>query len=195
MRVGVDQQVSEAKPAWNHRQSPDILIASRAAQGVGAALLTPAVLSIIMTAYAGRQRQAALALWGAIGSTGIAAGVLFGGALTSALGWRAVFFINVPIGIIVITGAVRAVRAGTRNPGALRRLDVLGAATLVAGLVLLVYAIESTRSAGWSADRTWLAFTAAAALLVTFDRLERRTAKALVPRRPGGSGPSCRRPR
>ena len=101
-----------------------------------------------MTAYAGRQRQTALAVWGAIGSTGIAAGVLFGGELTSALGWRAVFFINVPIGIAVIAGAVRAVQARQHNPGALRRLDLPGATTLVSGLLLLVYAIESTRSAG-----------------------------------------------
>ena len=79
-------------------QTPLTLIASRAAQGAGAALLTPAALSIIVTAYAGRQRQKALAIWGAIGSTGIAAGVLFGGGLTSALGWRAVYFINWRIG-------------------------------------------------------------------------------------------------
>jgi EmrB/QacA subfamily drug resistance transporter len=162
-------------------QTPLTLILARAAQGAGAALLTPAALSIIMTAYAGRQRQTALAVWGAIGSTGIAAGVLFGGALTSALGWRAVFFINVPIGIAVITGALRAVEPGRRNRGALRRLDLPGAATLVSGLLLLVYAIESTRSAGWSAERTWLAFAGAAALLATFSHLERRTAEALVP--------------
>jgi MFS family permease len=162
-------------------QSPLTLIASRAAQGAGAALLTPAALSIIMTAYAGRQRQTALAVWGAIGSTGIAAGVLFGGSLSSALGWRAVFFINIPTGIAVITGSLRTVRAGQRNPGALRRLDVRGAVTLVSGLLLLVYAIESTRTADRSADRTWLAFAASAALLAAFSPLERHTTNALVP--------------
>jgi EmrB/QacA subfamily drug resistance transporter len=162
-------------------QNAFTLIASRAAQGAGAALLTPAALSIIMTAYSGRQRQAALAVWGAIGSSGIAVGVLFGGGLTSALGWRAVFFINVPIGVAVVTGALRAVQPGQGNPGALRRLDVPGAATLVSGLLLLVYAIESTRTAGWSADRTWLALAGCAALLATFSRLERRTPNALVP--------------
>jgi len=162
-------------------QSPIELIVARAAQGAGAALLTPAALSIIMTAYAGRQRQSALAVWGTVGSLGIAAGVLFGGALTSALGWRAVFFINVPIGIAVVLGTLRAVAGGGSQPGALRRLDVPGALTLVTGLLALVFGIESTRSAGWTAPRTALAFAAAAVLLVSFTRLERRAADPLVP--------------
>jgi len=157
------------------------LILARAAQGAGAALLTPAALSIIMTAYAGRQRQTALAAWGTVGSLGIAAGVLFGGALTSALGWRAVFFINVPIGIAVVLGTLRAVARGGAHPGALRRLDVPGALTLVTGLLALVFGIEATRSAGWAAPRTWLALTAAAVLLAAFAALERRAADPLVP--------------
>jgi EmrB/QacA subfamily drug resistance transporter len=162
-------------------QTPLSLILSRAAQGAGAALLTPAALSIIMTVYSGRQRQSALAVWGTVGSLGIAAGVLFGGALTSGLGWRAVFFINVPIGIAVIVGTLRGVARGERRPGALRRLDVPGATVLVAGLLALVYGIEATGSAGWTAPRTGLALAAAAALLATFARLERRTADPLVP--------------
>jgi EmrB/QacA subfamily drug resistance transporter len=162
-------------------QTPLMLIVARAGQGAGAALLTPTALSIIMTAYAGRQRQAALAVWGAIGSTGIAAGVLFGGALTSALGWRAVFFINVPIGIVVIAGALWRVARGRENRAARRRLDVLGAATLVTGLLLLVYAIERTRSSGWTGTATWLAFAGAAGLLTAFAARERRAANPLVP--------------
>jgi EmrB/QacA subfamily drug resistance transporter len=161
-------------------QTPLTLILARAGQGAGAALLTPAALSIIMTAYAGRQRQTALAVWGTVGSLGIAAGVLFGGALTSALGWRAVFFINVPIGAAVVLGTLRAVGHGSSQPGALRRLDVPGALTLVAGLLALVFGIEATRSAGWTAPRTWLAL-AAAILLAVFARLERRAADPLVP--------------
>src|SRR4029079_15987717 len=85
------------------------LVLSRSAQGAGAALLTPAALSVVMTTYAGRQRATALAVWGTVGSMGIAAGVLFGGILTSALDWRAVFFVNVPIGIAVLVGTVRSV--------------------------------------------------------------------------------------
>ncbi len=162
-------------------QTPLTLIVSRAAQGAGAALLTPAALSIIVTTYAGRQRQAGLAVWGAVGSTGIAAGVLFGGMLTTTLGWRAVFFINVPIGVVVIAGALRAVAGGTARPRAERRLDLAGAATLVSGLLLLVYAIEHTGSSGWATARTWLAFGGAAALLTAFVLQERRSANPLVP--------------
>jgi len=162
-------------------QTPLMLILARAAQGAGAALLTPAALSIIMTAYAGRQRQTALAVWGTIGSLGIAAGVLFGGVLTTAFGWRAVFFINVPIGLAVIVAARRTVPAGASRPGALRRLDVPGALTLVSGLLLLVFGIESIRSAGPTDPRTLAALAAAALLLGVFARLERRSREPLVP--------------
>jgi EmrB/QacA subfamily drug resistance transporter len=162
-------------------QTPLTLILSRAAQGAGAALLTPAALSIIMTAYAGRQRQSALAVWGTVGSLGIAAGVLFGGALTSALGWRAVFFINVPIGVAVVAGTLRTVDRGTSQARALRRLDVPGALTLVGGLLALVFGIEAIRSAGWTAPRTGIALLLAAVLLTGFARLERRAADPLVP--------------
>ncbi|MGY1770994.1 MFS transporter [Blastococcus sp. SYSU D00813] len=162
-------------------QTPLMLILARAGQGAGAALLTPAALSIIMTAYAGRQRQTALAVWGTVGSLGIAAGVLFGGVLTSALDWRAVFFINVPIGVAVVLGTLRAVPGGSGRRSGLRRLDVPGALTLVSGLLALVFGIEATRSAGWTAPRTWLALAIAAVLLSTFARLERRAADPLVP--------------
>ena len=162
-------------------QTPLTLILARAAQGAGAALLTPAALSIIMTTYAGRQRQTALAVWGTVGSLGIAAGVLFGGALTSGLGWRAVFFINVPIGVAVVLGTLRAVARGGTQPGAWRRLDLPGGLTLVGGLLSLVFGIEAIRSAGPTAPRTWLALAAAAVLLTVFARLELRAADPLVP--------------
>ena len=88
------------------------MILSRAAQGTGAAMLTPAALSIIVTTYTGKQRSTALAIWGTIGSMGIAAGVLLGGVLTSTLGWRSIFFVNVPIGIVA---AVLTLRTVARN--------------------------------------------------------------------------------
>src|SRR4051812_20757034 len=164
-------------------QTPLTLILARAAQGAGAALLTPAALSIIMTAYAGRQRQTALAVWGTVGSLGIAAGVLFGGSLTSALGWRAVFFINVPIGIAVVLGTLRMIGRSSSGGGAWRRLDVPGAVTLVGGLLALVFGIEATRSAGWAAPRTWIALALAAVLLARVFGIEpTRSAGGAAPR-------------
>jgi EmrB/QacA subfamily drug resistance transporter len=156
------------------------MLLSRGAQGAGAALLTPAAMSIVMTAYAGRQRATAPAVWGTIGSIGIAAGVLFGGILTTAFGWQAIFFINVPIGLTVATLALRTVPAGRRS-GSLRGLDVPGAVAAVTGLLALVYAIEGTRTHGWSSPKTLAAFAAAGLLLCAFTAVERRVPAPLVP--------------
>src|SRR5690349_11041375 len=97
--------------------SATALILSRGAQGAGAAMLTPAALSIIMSTYAGKQRATALAIWGTIGSLGIALGVLFGGVLTSAFDWRAIFLVNVPIGVVAATQTLRRVERGRRTGG------------------------------------------------------------------------------
>jgi EmrB/QacA subfamily drug resistance transporter len=157
------------------------LVLSRGAQGAGAAMLTPAAMSIVMTTYAGKQRAAALAVWGTIASMGIAAGVLFGGLLTSIFDWRAVFFINVPIGVVTLVATLRVVPAGVRTGAGRRRLDVPGAVTLVGGLLLLVNAIESINSRGWT-DVTTLACAAGAAVLLTaFAVVEGRVAEPLVP--------------
>ncbi|HKO32406.1 MAG TPA: MFS transporter [Candidatus Limnocylindria bacterium] len=160
--------------------SATMMIVSRAAQGAGAALLTPAAMSIVMTSYAGRQRATALAVWGTIGSMGIAVGVLFGGILTTTLGWQAIFFINIPIGVITAIATLRTVTAGQRT-GSLRGVDLPGAATAVGGLLALVYAIEGTRTHGWTAPQTILGFAAAAVLLTAFSIVERRVAAPLVP--------------
>src|SRR5215207_4277169 len=133
--------------------SPGWLIGARAAQGLGAAMLSPAALSIVTTTYVGAQRTTALSAWGAIAAAGAAAGLLFGGMLTTWLGWEWVFFINVPVGIAtaLLTWHLVSPAAGS---GGLRRLDVLGALTLVSGLVVLVYAIEGTSTHGWGSART-----------------------------------------
>lgn len=159
------------------------LVAARAAQGAGAALVTPAAMSIVMTTYAGRQRAAALAVWGTVASMGIAAGVLFGGLLTSALDWRAVFFINVPIGIIALVGTARVVPAAHARTSGLRGLDVPGAITLVGGLVALVSAVESTTTHGWTDATTLVRAGLAATLLTAFALVERRVDAPLVPPR------------
>ena len=152
--------------------SPGVLIAARAAQGLGAAMLSPAALSIITTTFAGAERTRALSVWGAIGAGGAAAGVLVGGVLTSALGWQSVFFINVPVGVVTALLALRVLRRDGSRAGALRRLDLPGAVTAVAGLVLLVYGIERTEA---------IPLALAAVLLALFAAIERRSAHPLVP--------------
>lgn len=161
--------------------SPLMLIASRAAQGMGAAMLTPAAMAIIMTAYAGRQRATALAVWGTVGSTGIAAGVLLGGLLTTVLGWQGVFFINVPIGIVVGLLAFRHVPAGATMLRRVRDLDLGGALSGVLGLVALVFGIQAAGSEGWTAPLTLSCFAAAVVLLAAFAGIEMKVATPLVP--------------
>ena len=158
-------------------QSPALLIGARAAQGLGAALMSPAALSIVTTSYSGSQRTAALSIWGAIGAGGAAAGVLFGGILTAWLSWRWVFFINVPLG--VATGLL-ALRLVPRAAGRPRSLDVGGALALTGGLVTLVYALDGAATHGWGSARTLLLLGAAAALLVAFATVERRVVFPLV---------------
>jgi EmrB/QacA subfamily drug resistance transporter len=161
--------------------TPAALIASRAAQGLGAALLSPAALSIVTTSYAGAQRTAALSAWGAIGAGGAAAGVLLGGMLTSWLSWEWVFFINVPIGLVTAALAFHLVPSTRSRAGSLRQLDLPGALTIVSGLVLLVYAIEGAATHGWGSARTLLLLALSLGLLVAFAAIERRTPRALIP--------------
>jgi EmrB/QacA subfamily drug resistance transporter len=156
------------------------LIAARGAQGVGAALMTPAALSLIMTTYQGTQRARGLALWGAIGGLGIAAGVVVGGALTTWAGWQAIFWVNVPVGAVALVVAARVL---PHQPVAARRFaqfDVAGAATAVGGLGLLMFAISGTETYGWASARTLVALAAAAVLLIGFVLVERRSAQPLV---------------
>ena len=154
--------------AW----SPAALIGSRALQGIGAAMLLPSALSIVTTTYQGSQRAKALAVWGAIGAAGAAAGVLFGGILTQTLGWQSVFFINVPVGIGVALAALHTLPARPIEWPGRDGLDLTGAAALMGGLVALLLAI----------DGTYRGITAALAalLLATFARTETRTKRPLV---------------
>jgi EmrB/QacA subfamily drug resistance transporter len=160
--------------------SPGALVAARAAQGMGAALLTPAALSIVTTTYTGSQLTKALSVWGAIGSAGAAAGVLFGGVLTSGLSWEWVFLINVPVGIAAIALTPRLIPAGRPAVGE-GRLDLPGAVTVVAGLMVLVYALDGTSDHGWGSARTLLLLALAAGLLAVFALVERSSRRPLVP--------------
>jgi EmrB/QacA subfamily drug resistance transporter len=160
--------------------SPGALVAARAAQGVGAALLTPAALSIVTTTYSGSQRTKALSAWGAIGSAGAAAGVLFGGVLTTALSWEWVFLINVPVGIAAIALTLRLVPESRPAVGE-GMLDLPGAVTVVAGLMVLVYALDGTSDHGWGSARTLLLLALAAGLLAIFALVERASRRPLLP--------------
>jgi EmrB/QacA subfamily drug resistance transporter len=156
------------------------LIVARGVQGVGAALMTPAALSIIMTTYDGAQRAKGLALWGAIGGLGIAAGVLVGGVLTSWAGWQAIFWINVPIGVVVLAAAAKILPVESAQRRTLAQFDALGAASAVAGLGTLMFAISGAESHGWTSVRTLVGLAVAAVLLTGFRFVERRAAQPLV---------------
>jgi EmrB/QacA subfamily drug resistance transporter len=160
--------------------SGDMLIAARAAQGLGAALLTPAALSIVTSYYEGSQRAKALGAWSAIGSAGAAVGVVLGGVLTTWLSWEWIFLVNVPIGLTAAAVAPRILPASPRPSGA-RTVDVPGALLVVAGLVVLVYAIDGAPEHGWGSARTLVLGALALALLASFARVEAAVRRPLLP--------------
>jgi EmrB/QacA subfamily drug resistance transporter len=162
-------------------QSPAMLIASRATQGLGAALLSPAALSAITASYHGPQRTTALSVWGALAGGGAAVGVLLGGILTSAFGWRSIFFVNVPIGLVTLALVTHMLPAGTRARQWREQLDLPGAMSLVAGLAALVFGIRQSSTWGLADTRTLGLFAAAGALLAAFALIERRSRQPLVP--------------
>lgn len=157
------------------------LIVSRAAQGFGAALMSPGALSIITTTYVGAQRATALSVWGAIGGAGAAAGVVLGGMLTTWLGWESIFLVNVPIGLVVAFLTLRLVRPGSQVAGSRGRFDLPGTMSVVAGLAVLVYALRGTADHGWGSGRTLVLLAVAVGLLATFAAIERRASSPLVP--------------
>lgn len=160
--------------------SGEMLIGARALQGFGAALVSPAALSIITTTFAeGSERTKALSVWGAIAAGGAAAGLLLGGVLTEFLSWEWVFFINVPVGIAVAIAAYRFVPE-SRADGLARHFDIAGATTVTAGLIVLVYAIVKAEDWGWASGSTLGLIGVAAALLAAFVAIERRSHSPLV---------------
>ena len=156
------------------------LIAARAVQGLGAALLSPAALSLVTEIFEeGAERNKALGVWGAVAGSGGAAGVLLGGMLTEWAGWEWVLFVNVPIGIAAALMATRLLPE-SRNEGA-RHFDIAGAVTVTAGLSLLVYSLVNANDAGWGSTTTFLLLGGAVVLLVSFVLIELRTKAPLVP--------------
>jgi EmrB/QacA subfamily drug resistance transporter len=165
--------------AW----SEGSLIAFRSIQGLGAALLSPAALSILTTTFReGRERNVALGIWGAASGSGGAAGVLLGGALTSALSWSWIFFINVPAGIAVMALSpflLKESRAELEH----RTFDFAGAASITGGLMLLVYAMTRATQHGWGTAETIGLLAVSGALIAAFFVIELRSKAPLLPLR------------
>jgi EmrB/QacA subfamily drug resistance transporter len=165
--------------AWSEAS----LIGFRALQGLGAALLAPAALSILTTTFAeGRERNIALGVWGAVSGSGGATGVLLGGVLTSTLDWSWIFFVNVPVGILILAVTpflLRESRADTEH----RHFDLAGAASITGGLMLLVYSLTRAAQNGWGSVETITLLTMAAGLVLAFVAIELRSRAPLLPLR------------
>jgi EmrB/QacA subfamily drug resistance transporter len=161
--------------AWSEAS----LIAARSLQGLGAAIISPAALSILSTTFVeGRERNIALGIWGAVGGFGAAAGVLLGGILTDALSWEWIFFVNVPVGAGAF--AVAPILLGESRDARVKSFDALGAVLVTGGLSSLVYAITQGGQDGWGAGLTIAFFVVAAVLLVAFVGWERRHSEPLM---------------
>jgi EmrB/QacA subfamily drug resistance transporter len=155
------------------------LFVARAGQGLGAALLSPAALSIITAAFQGPQRTKALAAWGAVGGAGAAVGVIFGGLLTELADWRMIFYVNLPVAVVLAAAAMAVVPADTNKPK-WRGLDLRGAILVTASVGSIVYAITQSDAAGWTSAQTLVIASAGVAGLALFAAHERHTAEPLL---------------
>jgi EmrB/QacA subfamily drug resistance transporter len=170
-----------ASLAGGFAQNDVQLVIARAVQGLGAAIVSPAALSIITVTFReGAERNKALGAWGAVAGSGGAVGVLLGGVLTEGLGWEWVLWVNVPIGLAAAAIAPRLI-AESHSEAENRSFDIPGAVTITGGLSLLVYAIVNAEKAGWGSTETIVLLAVAAALIAIFVAIEQRTAAPLVP--------------
>jgi EmrB/QacA subfamily drug resistance transporter len=165
--------------AW----SEGSLIAFRALQGLGGAMLAPAALALLMTTFAeGRERNVALGIYGAAAGSGAAVGVLLGGVLTSYMSWPWIFFVNVPVALVAIALTPVLLRE-SRADNALRHFDVAGATSITAGLMILVYALTRATTDGWATATTIGLLAASAVLVISFIAIELRSKAPLLPLR------------
>ena len=161
--------------AWSETS----LIGARALQGLGAAIITPAALSILSTTFTeGRERNIALGVWGAVGGFGAAAGVLLGGILTDALSWEWIFFVNIPVGVVAF--ALAPVLLAESRDARVKTFDLPGGVLVTGGLSLLVYAITEAGREGWLAGQTIAFFATSLALLAGFVGWELRHPEPLM---------------
>lgn len=173
-------------------QNPVTLLSGRALQGVGAAILSPAALALVLAAHTGPHRSRAMGVWGALSGLGSALGVVLGGALTSAVGWRWIFMINLPIGLGILLALPLVVTRQPR-PARVDRLDVPGAVLVTAATGAAIYGLTDVAQHGWDSAGTLLPLAGALMLYLVFAAVERRTAAplltiALLARRPVAAG-------
>jgi EmrB/QacA subfamily drug resistance transporter len=161
--------------------NPALLVAMRCLQGLGAALLAPAALALLMGAFdEGPARNRAFGIWGTVAAAGYSIGVVLGGILTAHLGWRWVMFVNVPLGLLTLAAAF-ALLPGKEASGPRRGLDLLGSVLVTSGLMTLVYALVRASERGWATRETAGLFLGAALLLALFAWVESRTREPLMP--------------
>ncbi|MEU1393943.1 MULTISPECIES: MFS transporter [unclassified Nonomuraea] len=183
MFVGALALFALASLAGGMAQSPGALVAARAVQGLGGALLFPATLALVNTGFAeGTARNGALAVWSGAGAGGLSLGSLLGGLLTGAWGWEAVFYVNVPLAVVAIAGAWLLLPAD-RGRARGRRFDVPGAVLATGGVSLLAYALIQGPESGWSSPLITGGFVLAAVLLGAFVAVEKAGADPLMPLR------------
>lgn len=157
-----------------------VLLAGRIAQGIGAAMLSPAALSVVVRLFEGDERNRALGIWSALGGGGAAVGVLLGGIISAGPGWPWVFFINVPVGAIVLIGLLRILPPLPPQPGARARLDVLGAILVTGATGLAIYALTIAGETGWTAPRTLIFAGIAVGLYLLFGWWQNTTRSPLM---------------
>ena len=174
-------------------QSEGMLLVARGLQGLGGAMVSPAALSIILTTFAeGPERNRALAVWGAIAGAGGAIGLLLGGVIVEALSWRWVFFVNVPIGAVVLALAPRIVPESRSERVSEGGYDVEGAVAITLGTIALVFTLIKADSWGWTSGRTLAGFAIAAALIIAF--MSDRAPPSRIPLSRCGSSPTAASP-
>ena len=162
-------------------QSALWLVVARGAQGLGAALVSPAALSLVMSLFPeGSERNKALGVWGAVAGSGGAAGAILGGVLTDVLSWQAVLYVNIPVGIAAVALAPRLLPEG-RDVVGIRSFDIAGAVSVTAGLALLIYAVVDADSAGWASTQTLVLGAVSLALITAFVAIEARAKRPLLP--------------
>ena len=162
-------------------QSALWLVVARGAQGLGAALVSPAALSLVMSLFPeGPERNKALGIWGAVAGSGGAAGAILGGILTDVFSWEAVLYVNIPVGIAAVALAPRLLPAG-RDLGGIRSFDLAGAVSVTAGLTLLIYAVVDAPDAGWGSAQTLIVGAIAVLLIAAFVAIEASAKRPLLP--------------